>query len=154
MKENYQEKMHPVEKTWSIWIHLPSFLRVRLKRVWSSLGFSTESATLMRFEVDMLILRMRQFSSISYRKKMKNYRKRQNILLHLGCGNTVLSDWVNIDCYPPPASQHDEIIMHDMRYNFKFSSQSVSEISSAISTFVVIIFSGVLLATSSMSIPP
>jgi succinyl-CoA synthetase beta subunit len=34
------------------------------------------------------------------------------------------------------------------------SSQSVSETSSAISIFVVIIFSGVLLATSSMSIPP
>ena len=128
MQSGNQEKMHPVENTWSVWMHLPNFIRVSIKRTWNKLGFSVESGTLLRFEFDMLLLRVREFSSLTHRKKIRIYRKRKKMLLHLGCGNTVLSDWVNMDCYPPPPSSGAEIIMHDMRNHFDFSSDSVSAV--------------------------
>jgi len=130
MDEPTQQKssLHQVEKTWSPYQRLPSGGRSLLRRMWAGIGFGKNAATTMRYEADMLLLRMWCFASPAYRRHVRRLKEQRNLKLHIGCGNVLLPGWVNLDCYPPNNVGQAELLVLDLRRGLPFADESVTAI--------------------------
>jgi len=123
-----KEKLHQVKETWSPYCFLPKSLRVFSKKIWIFIGFPRHLSTIFRYELDMLILRVRCFLSLRYRSKIRRLRKLSDLKIHLGCGNTLKDNWVNVDCYPPEAPTGTEVLVLDIRKGLPLTVGSVRSI--------------------------
>jgi len=123
-----KEKLHQVKETWSPYCFLPKSLRAFSKRIWVSIGFPRHLSTIFRYELDMLILRIRCFLSLRYRSQIKKLRKLSNLKIHLGCGNTLKENWLNVDCYPPKLTSETEVLVLDVRRGLPLSEGSAESI--------------------------
>ena len=97
-----KEKIHQVKESWSPYCFLPKSLRVFSKRIWVFIGFPPHLSTIFRYELDMFILRIICFLSLGYRSQIRRLRRLSDLKIHLGCGNIVKLNWLNVDCYTPP----------------------------------------------------
>jgi len=107
--------MHQVKSTWSPYHMSPASMQSKLRDIWNALGFDHQLATLFRYEFDMLLLRTFCRLSLSHKRKIQSLQKRERLKIHLGCGNAVLPDWLNLDCYPPKSPDNRDILIVDMR---------------------------------------
>jgi len=122
------QALHQVEESWSPYERLPGAGRSVLRRLWARLGFSRGAATTLRYEADMLLLRMWCFFNPAHRSKVKRLRGLRQLRLHIGCGSVVLPGWVNLDCYPPKPQENAEILVLDLRKGLPLSGGSVSAV--------------------------
>ena len=106
--------MHQFKKTWSLYDRLGQIPRKRIKTLWYSMGLSSEMASLLRYEFDMLVLKLFNTMSFRFRRKLKILTNQTNLKIQLGCGRNVINDWVNIDCYAP-SYRHPNILLCDLR---------------------------------------
>lgn len=116
--------MHRVASTWSPYDRVSPEARGRIKRLWQWIGFSDEFGTLARYELDMAILRARCAISPTHRRAVRALMARQNLKLHLGCGNNAMPGWTNLDCYPPALRAGVEILVLDMRRGLPCADRS------------------------------
>lgn len=123
-----KEKLHQEKETWSPYCFLPKSLRKFSKKIWVSMGLPLHLSTIFRYELDMLILRIRCFLSLSYRSQIRRLRKRSNLKIHLGCGNTLKENWLNVDCYPPEVTVGTEVLVLDVRKGLPLSAGSAQSI--------------------------
>ena len=73
--------------------------RARLRRLWQTLGFNHDTASMLRYELDMVLLRCRCATSFAFRRQIRDLASRRDLLIHLGCGNALLragSTWIVI----------------------------------------------------------
>ena len=126
-----KEKIHQVKESWSPYCFLPKSLRVFSKRIWVFIGFPPHLSTIFRYELDMFILRIICFLSLGYRSQIRRLRRLSDLKIHLGCGNIVKLNWLNVDCYPPPKKKlasETEILVLDVRKGLPLSEGSAKSI--------------------------
>lgn len=111
--------MHQFEKTWSPYDRMGQISQKRIKTLWRSMGLSNELASLVRYEFDMLLLKLFNTISFRFRRKLKKLKNQTNLKIQLGCGRNVINDWVNIDCYAPKRHFKD-VIVFDVRGGLPF----------------------------------
>jgi len=111
--------LHQVQKTWSPYSNASLSTRARLRRLWAKLGFNHDVASKVRYELDMVLLRIRCSLSPAY-------AQRRHILIHLGCGNAILPGWLNLDCYPPAPAKDSEILTLDVRRGLPLPTASAA----------------------------
>jgi predicted SAM-dependent methyltransferase len=120
--------LHQAARTWSPYTMMSASMRTRLRAVWNALGFNPDLAAKLRYELEMSLLRTRCAVSPSYRRQVRVLREQRDLQVHLGCGNAVLPEWINVDCYPPPKKPGKYILTLDMRRGLPFASSSVSAV--------------------------
>ncbi len=125
MQETPCKELHQVSKSWSPWQSLSTEWRARFRSLWMWLGFNPETASVVRYELDMVLLRVGCFFSLRHRKQVREFGSRSGLKVHLGCGAAILKDWVNVDCYPPPATDQAEVLTIDVRPGLPFADRSV-----------------------------
>jgi predicted SAM-dependent methyltransferase len=94
--------------------------------VWAQLGFNHDVASRLRYEADMVLLRARCAFNGGRRRAIRDLQGRKHLRLHLGCGNALLPDWVNMDCYPPSEIPGIQVLMLDMRRRWPLADGSAA----------------------------
>lgn len=118
--------LHQVKSTWSPYHRVSADTRARLRRLWERLGFNSGTASALRYEADMLMLRMRCAVSASHRQQLRQLAQARGLLVHLGCGNALFPGWLNVDCYPPPKQPGIDILTVDVRRGLPLATGSVA----------------------------
>src|SRR4051812_39347217 len=95
-------ELHQATSSWSPYHHVSEGTRARLRRLWNDLGFNPATASQLRYEADMLMLRARCALSPAHKRQIGQLAAKRDLRIHLGCGNALFPGWVNVDCYPPP----------------------------------------------------
>ena len=71
-----------------------------LKRWLPRLGVRLSLVRALRYEAQMLRVRMRAALSLSHRRRVHQLRRRRALKINLGSGAVVLDGWVNVDAVP------------------------------------------------------
>ena len=124
--ESSGQGLHQVEETWSPYARLPRNIRSHARRLWALLGFNHDVASRLRYEVDMVLLRARCALNGGRRRAIRALAEKKHLRLHLGCGNALFPDWINMDCYPPRMIPGTEVLMLDMRRKWPLADGSAA----------------------------
>jgi predicted SAM-dependent methyltransferase len=123
-----ESALHQVQKSWSPYYYVSSATHARLRRFWAKLGFNHDLASKLRYEMDMVLLRMRCALRPAYKNQVRGLAGRHGLLVHLGCGNALFPGWLNLDCYPPPPAKNVEILTLDLRRGLPLTAGSVAAV--------------------------
>lgn len=121
-----QTALHHVQETWSPYSLISGGARSRLRRIWANWGFNHDLASGVRYEFDMLLLRVRCALSPGYKREVRKLALRRHLMVHMGCGNALFPGWINLDCYPPSPVNGVEILTLDMRRGLPMTDHSVA----------------------------
>jgi predicted SAM-dependent methyltransferase len=119
-------ELHQVKTTWSPYHQVSEGTRARLRRLWKALGFNQGTASQLRYELDMLLLRARCSLSRTHKQHIRELSAARGLRIHLGCGNALFPGWVNVDCYPPTSQPGIDILTIDVRRGLPLASSSVT----------------------------
>jgi predicted SAM-dependent methyltransferase len=106
--------MHQVVNSWSPFSRFDRPTKARIFAIARTLGVSHEFLMILRFEVEMGFLRLRNTFSQRYRRRVRALRSQTGLKLNIGCGNDVIRGWVNIDAFAP-SFDADETLLIDLR---------------------------------------
>lgn len=120
--------IHQVVDTWSPYSALSGRGRRLIAHAWGRLGFGRELAVLARYELEMMVLRAWCAVSPAHRRQVRALRRRTHLKVHVGCGNSLRPEWINLDCFPPRPRPGCEILVLDMRRGLPFADASAEAI--------------------------
>lgn len=113
---------HQVVNTWSPFSRLRESTRARFVRAAKGVGVSHHALTLLRFEAEMALLRLRNLFSRSFRARIRTLRDQRDLRINIGAGNDVLPGWVNVDAFAP--SLDTDVLLIDLRKPLPFADGS------------------------------
>lgn len=107
----------------ALYQRLPEQQRDSLKRLWAASGLSRELRIVLRYELELMCLAIRNRTSVSRFRQLRRLRKRLGLRIQIGCGGFPREGWLNVDSHAKVSAKEGvEILLHDVRRPFPLSS--------------------------------